>query len=566
MAINRFIPEDYYSSGIDYSILSDQHNEMTSFKIEGMKLIDQYYARKYNTQITILPLEMNVEDQFNGASNTILEKLRANREKQNDRQVFILHQNSNRQYAHATLIAYIRENAEDAILYADTRGVDEKRVLQLKNSTKLPVYAVKEIRQVDGYSCYADAFVMAKDITGKDVKNSYLLPDLLFKLKERCVKENDYYNVKLPNELLKTAQISKFLTLHINATRANDKIHKDFTLSQFREKYIIKDLKFYSYTAREIVTKDVSGYLRLKGNKYANMIQIQYYINELKNINPLLTADSELIFFQIAKNILSSADNKENNNLALYQFTELFSKILLNNTSTLDIKKLLPYLNAALNAGCFRSLIGLCKDKIDSMDIHTYALESNNENLMKELLELNIISVPTSYDDYDSNELMYAILCDSEMGVRVLLENGADPNLLNSEHESPLYCAISSCRNPAVIQSLLLHGADPNLQDNKGNTSLHRAVTQNIIFANQLLNYPKIDPSIKNHNGETASDLIMMNKTGPYQDAIKRMQLIVSSNPLHRASLFQSEVKNKEKTSSKTHESNPLHQSRLTNK
>ena len=47
--------------------------------------------------------------------------------------------------------------------------------------------------------------------------------------------------------------------------------------------------------------------------------------------------------------------------------------------------------------------------------------------------------------------------------VRLLLENGEDPNLLNSEHLTPLHLA-SRNGHVGVALVLLEHGADPNTQ------------------------------------------------------------------------------------------------------
>lgn len=57
----------------------------------------------------------------------------------------------------------------------------------------------------------------------------------------------------------------------------------------------------------------------------------------------------------------------------------------------------------------------------------------------------------------------------------LLLEHGADPNVLDDLHQTPLHAAASFCRVPAA-RLLLQHGAKATVQDTLGRTPLSLAV------------------------------------------------------------------------------------------
>ena len=65
--------------------------------------------------------------------------------------------------------------------------------------------------------------------------------------------------------------------------------------------------------------------------------------------------------------------------------------------------------------------------------------------------------------------LHLSVLRSNKKIVSLLLDNGADPNVLNIGNLSPLF----SCGNSNIARLLLYNGADPNSRDLFDNTPLH---------------------------------------------------------------------------------------------
>ena len=69
--------------------------------------------------------------------------------------------------------------------------------------------------------------------------------------------------------------------------------------------------------------------------------------------------------------------------------------------------------------------------------------------------------------------------------VEVLLIEGANVNMVNSEGESPIFMISSD--NIYLYKLLLVHGADPNIKNNNGRTFLDKAYEENLVDIIQLL-------------------------------------------------------------------------------
>ena len=90
--------------------------------------------------------------------------------------------------------------------------------------------------------------------------------------------------------------------------------------------------------------------------------------------------------------------------------------------------------------------------------------------------------------------------------VRLLLEAGANPNITNGNGNTPLHLASSSGYTD-IVRLLLETGANPNIRDRNGNTPLISASSRDRIEIVKMLLEHGVDPSIRNNDGESAYDL-----------------------------------------------------------
>ncbi|KAJ0056436.1 hypothetical protein NL108_007468, partial [Boleophthalmus pectinirostris] len=82
--------------------------------------------------------------------------------------------------------------------------------------------------------------------------------------------------------------------------------------------------------------------------------------------------------------------------------------------------------------------------------------------------------------------LLVAVQRDSLDCALVLLDNGADPDTMNSDKETPLYKACER-NNAALVATLLNHGAGVNLNCIQGWTALQEAVVRNSVEICEML-------------------------------------------------------------------------------
>ncbi len=208
---------------------------------------------------------------------------------------------------HALFMVYIKEGDKEAILCADSLCVDSRRLNNIKENFGINVFGLAGgwSRQADNYSCFADALAMGRDTTAIDPQTGeYRIKDLIAVLEKRVVKErNGIFYTKLPNQLLKTAQVSMFVDFH----REEDetiKIHKNLTLDEFRVRYNKR-------------------YLRMLGMKLLKKTEIQSYIDEMEGELGDLSRAEKNDFINSAKKILKAQPEAE-----LYSLADEFLKSL----------------------------------------------------------------------------------------------------------------------------------------------------------------------------------------------------------------------------------------------
>ena len=105
--------------------------------------------------------------------------------------------------------------------------------------------------------------------------------------------------------------------------------------------------------------------------------------------------------------------------------------------------------------------------------------------------------------------LYFVTKAGSVEGAALLLENGADPNLVSGGN-SPLVSATINARRSGddeLMRLLLSGGADPNTnRDPEGRTALHHAADEGSLNEIALLLENGADPSLKDGKGDTALD------------------------------------------------------------
>jgi Ankyrin repeats (many copies) len=504
MGITRFKSQDFYVTTDDPNILSPEYRLKTTFTNAGKSLIKEYYAHKYRAQITLLLAE---ETSVEKRLQEVGEYIRQSRAIQtaSDRHAFIVQRSK-----HAIIIVYLKEHGEEGILYADSLGETKSYVIELHKLTGIPIYSVKDPRQSSGYGCFTDAFVLARDITGKDPPlRNYRISDLLLQLKERADKQADgHYHIKLPNILLKTAQIPAFVRHHQYIDDLDTPIHKMMPLREFRDRYTDKAARIRRAASSEPETKDMASYMRVKGNNYAKLIHIQYYLNEIKK-DAGLSEEARRLFVKCAKTVLRehdeigpSADVADH----LFELATLFAHVQLH-----------------MREG------GSSQDALDSEEALRYSIKHFRDRLLEALL-VNRVIEPNKLLQSGDNALTIAVEQKSVMAVERLLKHGADPALNIYDGNTPLHMALKvRAQEVQIIKALLEHVADPNVANSDGDTPLHLAVMHNIGAIDLLLRHPKIDVSIKNRQDKTPLDLASQKKLTVYRQAAEKMRAMVAS-------------------------------------
>lgn len=150
-------------------------------------------------------------------------------------------------------------------------------------------------------------------------------------------------------------------------------------------------------------------------------------------------------------------------------------------------------------------------------------IKDHNEKLkiIKLLLEnkadINLI-------DGTSTPLIGALCYDYKYDVSIMLENGANPNIITDT--TALHCAVRE-GNLQIVQLLLKYGADPNLQDHKGNTPIFEAKGEELM---QLLLDNKANIHTTNNGNLNVLQYKMHNQTYENRRMIKIIQKHLKKN------------------------------------
>ena len=125
------------------------------------------------------------------------------------------------------------------------------------------------------------------------------------------------------------------------------------------------------------------------------------------------------------------------------------------------------------------------------------------------------------------------VVSGSTVALKVLLENGADPNLPNDSGETPLHQAVEN-KDYLISKILLKHKADPNRQEEYGETPLHYAVTNGDSDTTELLLKFRANPNIcETRFKRTPLHIATMKKNRE----IVKILMVHGANP-HEADVF----------------------------
>jgi hypothetical protein len=297
----------------------------------GMQLVQKYYERQAGVNIIFIGAGLDSESAFL-TFKMYLESIRfENKDKANYRCAFIWGATA----SHTIPIIYIKENYEEALLYANSIADSERdwlwdNFIKAIGTQGISIYRIDATRQASPCGCKIDALSWAKEATGKRKNGTYFISNLLSFLKTYSEKETLIVNVnlneqlshfrvkKLPANLLKTAQISKFVKIYAN--EVDQIIHKAHllkkleTIAEYRKKFQdhVQRLRQEKPKIGQ-EGKAVSSYLRKKGLHFVRVIiPLQFYLDQIKNIlGDRFTQEIENAWIQRAKVILKNGQHSQ---------------------------------------------------------------------------------------------------------------------------------------------------------------------------------------------------------------------------------------------------------------
>ena len=208
--------------------------------------------------------------------------------------------------------------------------------------------------------------------------------------------------------------------------------------------------------------------------------------------------------------------------------------LLKDKYSSIDVDRSDYHGNNSLYIACYHNYIGIAKLLLERPDIDINKPNTNKEQtpffaacfhngieIVKLLLKRPEIDINQS-NKFNITPFYCACYHDHIELVKILLERSdIDINKTNNSLETPLYNACNQNRIEMVKLLLERHDIDINKQNHYGNTPLHRAwFNNNMEIVKLLLNHPKINPFIKNNEGE-----FYFTQKDPAKEMIKLQQI-----------------------------------------
>lgn len=357
----RFEPSTYYTyaaepASSEYAAASADENMVVKFHFSAKQLVADYYKDKYDTVITI----SDDVDYCDHLPIVIAELRKKTASSADYREAYSFGQ------AHSITVVYFKENGHEAILYSDSLATTYKAAAnKLHTATGLPVYAVTTGRQADYESCHVDSMVQCRIATAKNkVTGQYVVPDFLTKMISRSAEKKEekdvepsvvesldpdephvplpckdsvekkrvdalsaktklpdelFIDARLPDECLITCQRPMFRLLH------KEKVERVIHIKNEEKETLNQQLTRYNILLK--TGKILLGYNRKKSHKLANIIEIQFYVNQLKQLLGAAhwTIEIRKQFIQQAKTKLNEQPFKPSTTrVGLFDFANAF--------------------------------------------------------------------------------------------------------------------------------------------------------------------------------------------------------------------------------------------------
>src|SRR3990167_3063747 len=319
ISLKPFKPNEDY-----YSVLPHKYNHVFGEPIQlgtyvllgfdGKALITNYYADEYGINIQndiVAMLEAIITD------IKYISEQSAKNKVSDVRKAFVI--DDMIPGNHSNAVNYIRENNEEMIWFVNSISFSSRTdYLQFADAlfkgTGISFYTTNGKFQTDGFSCHTMVLAISKDACRKDSKTgTYQIQNLMERLKERIVEEvnNHFYIIKMPDEFLKVSTYSNFTIFNKETTNRVVHHQKNETLDSFKQRYTLYVPVSHD---KHVLLND---YPRQKGLKYAKIIEIQFYVEQMKQ--RMQNWDQyRALFIKTAKDILKQ--DTKNRHVDLYAF------------------------------------------------------------------------------------------------------------------------------------------------------------------------------------------------------------------------------------------------------
>lgn len=271
----EFKKEEYFESDIDR--FSKAKLPYIQLNPKGIDLVAQYYAYKYHMDKPIITPNVNrviekiKSDDFSKISN-----------QQDEVRIPFLITGS-----HSTPAVYVKEKEKEYLLIFDSLGDISMAEVAAEAFPNMDIYtSKKQGRQRDIYSCHSEALFFLRELAGKNAEHHFIILNISDKLKKNVIPDTKHrdnlHEIKLFDSLLATIQNPPFMASHKDQYASKEIIHTH----KGKPEHIEDFLKRYPPEERAAAGKEpnVSSYLREKGLKFSHIIEIQFYLNQLKKI------------------------------------------------------------------------------------------------------------------------------------------------------------------------------------------------------------------------------------------------------------------------------------------